>query len=294
MQSASYIQTILVFLFILSFLVFIHEWGHFIAAKKSGVKVEEFAIGLGRRLWSKKVGETEYRFNLVPFGGYVRMLGEEEGSDDPRSFGRAPLFKRIWITLNGIFMNLLFTVFAFTVLFAVGHMVTIQTTGDKIVPVPQEQAYSLGDSLVSAVKETWNVSALSLQKLSELPATILKDKKIPDSVSGPLGIAQVTHYVLPNGFWAILRFAAIISLSLGVMNLLPLPALDGGRFLFQIIELLCWPFGIKVNETIEQYIHGIGFLFLIVLLLLISGNDAWRLWQSSQHHSTQSVETEQS
>lgn len=277
----SYGQTAIVFLMVLSFLVFIHEWGHFIAAKKSGVKVEEFAIGLGAKIWSKQVGETLYRLNWLPFGGYVKMLGEEENAEDPRAFNKASLLKRMWITLNGIIVNLIFTILAFTLLFSIGKMVSVEVDGADFKPVPQTQSMSVGQSFLEAIDQTWIISKLSIQKLAELPQDIINKGKIPDSVSGPVGIAQVTHYVIPNGFWAILRFAAVISLSLGVMNLLPIPALDGGRFLFQLVELILKPFGVKLSDKIEQWVHGVGFLLLIGLILIISGNDVLKIWQQS-------------
>ena len=108
--------SILVFLIIFSFLIVIHEFGHFYAAKKSGVKVLEFGLGLGKKLYGKQIGETEFTFNLVPFGGFVRMEGEEENSNDPRSFGKAKLWRRMMITLAGVFMNFVFAIFLYFII----------------------------------------------------------------------------------------------------------------------------------------------------------------------------------
>jgi regulator of sigma E protease len=278
--------------------VVIHEWGHFFAAKKSGVLVHEFGLGLGKKIWGKTYGETEFTINAIPFGGFVRMLGEEENSNDPRSFAQAALWKRMWITLNGIFMNLVFSITVFTVLFSIGsapiilseadfkvaqqHDLVVQTEdvdedGKAVfrlkeiqLPVHRAFAYSL--------TEHWRITNYVFIKLGEIPAEIRKNKKIPDTLSGPVGIAEATHKILPYGFKAILKLAALLSLSLAIMNILPIPALDGGRFLFQIIELILKPFNISMDAKFENQIHMIGFGILITLIVVITGNDIWRIF----------------
>ena len=100
---------------------------------------------------------------------------------------------------------------------------------------------------------------------------------MPDSLAGPVGIAQATHNLLPAGFTALLKLTALLSLSLGLMNLLPIPALDGGRFFFQLLELVLKPFQVKLSNNIENYAHMLGFGVLILLLVVITGNDIWRL-----------------
>ena len=112
--------SVLAFVLIFSTLIIVHEWGHYYAAIKSGVKVEEFGIGFGKKIWGYQKGETEFTLNAIPFGGFVRMLGEEESSEDPRSFEQAKLWKRMWITLNGVIMNWIFAVLALTILFVQG------------------------------------------------------------------------------------------------------------------------------------------------------------------------------
>lgn len=294
----NFIPSLIVFLLVFSVLVVIHEWGHFFAAKKSGVYVEEFGLGLGKKLFGKKIGETEFTLNAIPFGGFVKMLGEEESSADPRSFNRADLWKRMWITLNGIFMNLIFSIVVFTALFSVGSAPIIlseadfkvaeqhgfvESTGEtdeegksifklKEIQLPVHQAF--GYSLT----EHWRITKYIFVKLGEVPAEIRKNKKIPDTLSGPVGIAEATHKILPYGFKAILKLAALLSLSLAIMNILPIPALDGGRFLFQIIELILSPFKIKMDANLENQIHMIGFGILITLIIIITGNDIWRLF----------------
>lgn len=288
----------IVFLLVFSLLIIVHEWGHFFAARKSGVKVEEFGLGLGKKLWGKKYGETEFTLNAVPFGGFVRMLGEEESSDDPRSFEQAKLWKRMWITLNGIFMNLIFTVLALFVAFSVGSNPILlseadlkhyQTQGFVVLSEPDADGKQIIESIhkikkplpeafLFSISETARISQFIFQKVAEIPSEIMKNKKVPDSLAGPVGIAQATHKILPGGIMAILKLAALLSLSLGLMNLLPIPALDGGRFFFQIIEMILSPFGVKMNPKIENYAHVGGFMFLIGLLLVITGNDLLRLF----------------
>lgn len=286
------------FLLVFSILVVIHEWGHFFAAKKSGVYVQEFGLGLGKKLFGKKIGETEFTLNAVPFGGFVKMLGEEESSDDPRSFSRAVLWKRMWITLNGIFMNLIFSIAVFTVLFSIGSAPIIlseadfkvaqqhglvESTGEldadgqtiftlKDIQLPVHQA--LGYSLT----EHWRITKYIFVKLGEVPTEIRTNKKIPDTLSGPIGIAEATHKILPYGFKAILKLAALLSLSLAIMNILPIPALDGGRFLFQVLELILTPFKISMDAKLENQIHMVGFGILITLIVIITGNDIWRIF----------------
>jgi len=114
------IFSILAFLLIFSTLIIVHEFGHYYAAIKSGVKVEEFGLGMGKKLFGYKRGETEFTLNLIPFGGFVRMLGEEDDSKDPRSFGQAKLWKRMVITLAGVFMNFVMAIAFLTILFTAG------------------------------------------------------------------------------------------------------------------------------------------------------------------------------
>lgn len=289
------IPSILVFLLVFSVLIWVHEWGHFFSAKMSGIKVEEFGMGLGKKIWGKKRGETEFTINAIPFGGFVKMLGEEEHSTDPRSFDQAPLLNRMWVTLNGIFMNVLFTILSFSIIFSIGappillSMQEVQVAAEKGIVVlseedGQQKILEIKDikkpfleAVPFSVSETWRISKTVLGKLKEIPGEIATQKKIPDSLSGPVGIAEATHKILPQGFIAILKLAALLSLSLAIMNLLPIPALDGGRFFFQIIELILLPFGIKIHQKIENIVHGIGYAFLLLLLFVITGNDILRI-----------------
>ncbi len=304
--------SILVFFVIFSILILIHEFGHYYAAIKSGVKVEEFGLGMGKKLYGKKYGETEFTFNAVPFGGFVRMLGEEETSKDPRSFGQAPLLNRMIITLAGVFMNFVLAIGLLTILFTIGTnpilvskqdidrahekgWIEFQNEAGNVLEKNQIEAEKEAGRTVSitytqkikkpfpqsvwfATTETVRISYAVLQKAAEIPVELIKERRIPEGLAGPIGIAEVTHRVIPLGFLALVKLTALLSISLGVMNLLPIPALDGGRFIFQLVELILKPFKTRPSETIENFVHLGGFVLLMGLLLLITWNDIYRIF----------------
>lgn len=306
------ILSIIAFIIIFSVLIIVHEFGHYYAAIKSGVKVEEFGLGMGKKLYGKQVGETEFTFNAVPFGGFVRMLGEEEENRHPRSFGEAKLLNRMIITLAGVFMNFILAIGLLTILFTVGTdpiLVSKQdfekayeagqvqfeladgqvVTRDEILAMEDPDAkvnivYTekikkpLPQALLFSVTETYRISIAVLQKAGEIPMELIQKQRIPEGLAGPVGIAEITHQVVPLGFLALLKLTALLSISLAVMNLLPIPALDGGRFLFQLVELCLKPFKIKPSQTIENYAHVGGFALLIGLLILITWNDIVRIF----------------
>lgn len=289
------IFSILVFIIIFSVLILVHEWGHYYAAVKSGVKVEEFGMGFGKRVWGFKRGETEFNLNLIPFGGFVRMLGEEEESDDPRSFEQAKLWKRMVITLAGVFMNWVFAVIALAALFAHGvnpilisqqdiqnalrdgYLIETEASTEEAPKYKfvQKIQMPIHEAIPFAFVETGRISRAVLQKVSEIPGEIIREKRFPEGLTGPIGIAEVTHKIMPYGFWELLKLTALLSISLAVMNLLPIPALDGGRFLLQIAELCLRH---KPNQKWEQALHMGGFFVLIGLLLAVTYNDIVRIF----------------
>lgn len=305
------ILSLIAFFILFSFLVIIHEFGHYYAAIKSGVKVEEFGLGMGKKLYGKKIGETEYTFNLIPFGGFVRMLGEEEAVNDPRSFDKADLSKRMIITLAGVFMNFVFAIGALSILFTIGtdpiliskqdyqnayetgilqiqkedgsiitkeEALALKDTEKIKVVVTEKTQFAYPQALAHSFTETYRISIAILQKVSEIPGEIINKHQLPDGLAGPVGIAEVTHKVLPQGFAALLKLAALLSISLGVMNLLPIPALDGGRFLFQVIELLCKPFKFRPPLKWEEYAHMGGFMLLMAFLVAVTWQDITRIF----------------
>lgn len=311
MEFLQYILSAFYFIVIFSGLIIIHEFGHFFAARWSGVKVLEFGVGMGKKIYGKQIGETEFTLNMIPFGGFVRMLGEEESSDDPNSYEQAALWKRMAITLAGVFLNFVFAIFSLTILFTVGSdpiiisnqeviearetgVITYQTEagvtipyeeaqarvkdGEKIKTVLQEVKKPLGEAFVFSLTESFRISKAIVDKFSEIPGELINKQKLPDGVSGPVGIAQATHHFAQKGFIYLFRLMALISLSLAVMNMLPIPALDGGRFLFQLVEMVLKPIGVKLNQTIENYVHFAGYMLLMAFLLFVTWNDIMRIF----------------
>ena len=274
------------FIIIFSIIVLVHEFGHFIIARLSGVKVLEFALGMGPRIYSykPKSDDVEYVLNAIPLGGYVRMLGEEEDTTDANSFEKASLWHRIAITIAGIVMNLLLTIAILTVLFTVGTRPFLINDDAKSMNYAMNRGwvtatsdgYTINEiklpihkSIPLAITETGRLSAEIVKKVGSIPSEIIQKRAVPEGLSGPVGIADITHKIRPMGFWALVKMTALLSLSLAVMNILPLPALDGGRLFFQLIELITG----KRSNTIEMYVHYAGFILLMLLFVIITAND---------------------
>jgi regulator of sigma E protease len=287
--------SIIVFLLVFSALILVHEAGHFFTARWSGVRVLEFGLGFGKKFWKKEKNGIEYSAGIVPFGGYVRMLGEQEESNAKDSFEKAKLWKRMAITLAGIFMNFVFAIVILCGLFTAGT--TPILISDKDVDTAVEQGLViLGEpneegnqkileildiqvpfpqSLVFAAQETWRISGAVIEKAAEIPVDLITKGTLPDGLAGPVGIAEATHRIIPAGIAAILKLTALLSISLAVMNLLPLPALDGGRFLFQIIELIVRR---KVPAKFEMWVHTVGFGLLMLLIIAVTWQDLVRIF----------------
>lgn len=467
--------SIVVFVFIFSLLILIHEWGHFTAARKSGVKVEEFGIGLPPRIWGKKVGETLYSINAIPFGGFVRMLGEDgsdKASKSKRSFFNQTLDKQAFIVSAGVIMNLLLAWVLLTggfifgmepliattddfldairedvvhvevgvaaederiyvprlvftdqgeglwssyvgsddVLLMAGNTVILQATDLEEVLLESEtidlQIYNpdsgirteydlpgldgfvgfnevgvvvtsvedgspadnfgleLGDQLLEmndkainsandvvdftaknegaitytimrdaeilefdiyprddgrvgivisdlfrdygeatedlyfytdgvehkllgiemqqfgwkapivAFQEMWRLGKLTAITFVEVLGRFLIGGGVPDGVAGPVGIAELTALSVQEGFGSVVRLVALLSLSLGVLNILPLPALDGGRLFFIIVQAIT---GKKPSPRIEHLVHTAGLFLLLAFITYITFNDVLNL-----------------
>ncbi|MDP7247555.1 MAG: M50 family metallopeptidase [Candidatus Peribacteraceae bacterium] len=365
--------SVVAFLLLLTVLILIHEWGHFTAARLSGVTVEEFGLGLpprARKLWKSK--GTVFSLNWIPFGGFVRLKGENAITNKERtskgSFGSVAIWKRVVILSAGVFMNLLLAIVILTIGFSVGKWIPTYTTleamelsaqkgiidlelgvfvsdvisGDSAakVGVPKESILSAVDgvpvtvpndvvsaqegkrvvtytiksgegfetekdftirlkdgkagivltpfpikldapkhdifmALGLAFRETWVVSILTVKGIGTLMKSLVQSGKVPEGIAGIVGIAQLTHASVQEGFMMYLRLVALLSLSLAVLNILPFPALDGGRLVFVIAELI----GRKpVNRKFELATNTVGFLFLIFLLLFITYYDVVRLF----------------
>lgn len=314
------------------FLITIHELGHFIGAKLSGIKVNEFSIGMGPAIFKNQSGETLYSLRLLPIGGYVMMEGEEESSDDPRAYENSAAWKRFLTIFAGPFMNFLF---AFIVFFAISTIQGTPTTiiGDVQISSPAADAGILaGDQIIeingnnvdefSDVRKYINedsdnyIIKVSRDGLEEeiritpeiendgskkigvypkLEKNIIKSltygvsntfqmtKMVWDSLmglftglfgindlSGPVGIISQVGEFVKMGFVVYLNLAALISINLGLFNLLPIPALDGSKLLFILFEMI---FRKPVNKKFEQRITIAGFAVLLGLMIFVTIKD---------------------
>lgn len=233
-------------IFLLGFLIFIHEGGHFLVAKLCKVKVNEFAIGFGPVIWKKQTKETKYAIRLIPLGGFVSMEGEEEQSEEEGSFSKASIPKRIAIVAAGALVNIIFGLIVFFILILIVYKdfgLAFSATGDFLL--------TLGESVKMLFTGQVGV----------------------DDLSGPVGIsgvvAQTTNLI---NYTYIL---AVISVSLGVTNLLPIPALDGGKILILLIEAIRRK---PLKQETEIQIQLIGFSLIIALSLYVTYNDVLKFF----------------
>lgn len=337
--------SLLTFLIILSVLILVHELGHFWSAKRHGIKVEEFGFGYPPRIWGFKRGETIYSLNLLPFGGFVRMLGEDQAAGN-RSFFVQKKSVRTLVLLAGVTMNFLLGVVLFGAIYTklgipepVDYLVVTNVAGgspadaagikaeDKIIGFKDSQAFidfvnqnrgkeismqlagrsievvprqasdtpegqgALGVAITNidfvqyplwqrpfrgmalGVKEAFAWGREILNALGQTVARLIQGQK-PQDVAGPVGIYQISKSAGEQGLLAVFQFTGILSINLAILNLLPLPALDGGRLVFVIIETV---FRRRVKPKFEQTIHLIGMALLIGLMVLITINDVRRL-----------------
>lgn len=359
------ILTIVVFLIVLGVLVIVHELGHFIVAKKTGVKVEEFAIGFPPRIYSLKRGETEYSINAIPLGGYVKMLGELEHSTDKRAFENQKPVVRFWISIAGVMMNLILAWVLLSIGFAIGmspivsspdtipgkkltseiiiadvspnsaaekagikpgdiavsatssgqttsfsslsEMVDYNTshkdqavtyklkrdneTIEREAKLSNDKDAQLGVAIIEkaeirvpwyrapyvALHETVQIAKLTFNFLGAFFAKLFSQGQFAEGVGGPVAIYTYTGLALKAGIMVLLQFVALLSINLALINILPFPALDGGRLVFIILERF---FGKKVvKEKVENIIHTVGFALLIIFILAITYKDVTRLFR---------------
>lgn len=320
---------------ILTVLVFLHELGHFIAAKTSGVKVNKFAIGMGPAFWKKQKGETEYSVRIFPIGGFCSMEGEDEESDDARSFTKKSAPVRAKILVAGSFMNLLtaivimlgifiYTGMPTTVIGTVsdggmaelagikpgdkivavdGNRVrewkdfakflstsdtetvdikvlrngdemifttaTVERDGRKIIGITSKLTRNPFKASVYAVKSTADMGKFMYAVLGQLVSGEVSAKEL----SGPVGIAYVVNDSASMGLQYVFYIMALISLNLAIVNMLPLPALDGGRLLFLIIRAISRG---RLSESLEMKINLLGITLLFALMIYVTWNDIGR------------------
>ena len=232
---------------ILGFLVLIHETGHFLVARLCRVKVEEFSIGFGPILWKKETEKTKYMVRLIPLGGYVSMLGEEERSEEEGSFSKASIPKKIAIVAAGGLVNIIFALILYIII-----------------------ATILTGNMTRAITSTGNFVMVMVESIK----LIFTGGVTVNDFMGPIGISQVVAQT--NSLLDFFYIMALVSMSLGVTNLLPFPPLDGGKILIYIIELIRRK---PLKENFEVKLQLLGFLVLITLSVYVAFNDVGRLIQ---------------
>lgn len=339
------ILTIICTVLIFGIIITIHEFGHFIVAKLSKITVHEFSIGMGPKLFSKQKNETLYCLRALPIGGYVKMEGEDEVSNDSGSFSQKNVFVRICVVAAGAILNLLLgliillfininktslpsnTVSMFneeatsvksglklndTITSINGRRIFIandiifemvrdrdglidigvirdgkhqllknvefkksvieknQETIDVDFKVKAEKN-NIFNTIIYSLKETVSISKMVFSSLFDL----LTGRVPINQVSGPIGVASVVQKAISVSFESLLSIASILTINIGLFNLLPIPALDGGRLVFLFIEAIR---GKPIKPEHESYVHSIGFLLLIGLIILVTFQDIFKLF----------------
>src|SRR5207247_1783866 len=263
-------------------MIFGHELGHFLVAKRVGITVQAFALGFGPKLVGVTRGETLYAINLVPFGGYVKLAGEDlQEGGGPNTFRAKSVWQRMAVLAAGPMMNLLLALTLLAGLALVlgvpsgvtnriGQVLTDCFDAGHRVPCPAKQAgLQDGDGIV-AIKGRPGAGAL----LAALGALLVRPREGLGSVMGPIGAVQFLGETARGGGEIFLYTAAAMSVLIGVFNLLPIPALDGGRLFFLAVEAV-WRRPIDPRR--EGYIHMVGFVLLILLLLTLSVRDVSKI-----------------
>lgn len=353
--------TVIIFIIVLGVLVLVHEFGHFYAAKKAGIRVEEFGFGFPPRIFGVKKGETTYSVNWIPFGGFVKVYGEQgEGKGDPTSFASKKAGQRAKVIVAGVVMNLLLA----AVLLGLGNFFGLRIgladqqleaqakdVRIQIIQIAENSpAQGVGLRILDEIKrlsfENRVVEPRNIEEIQEftneyagreIGLTILRsgeelnfsltpriapplgqgpigislaktgvvsypwyeaiwrgirdagvltvniaialglffknlfiDSRLIADVSGPIGIAFLTGQAASLGFNYLIQFVALLSINLAILNIIPFPALDGGRLLFIGIEKLK---GSPVSKKIEGLINAAGFAFLIALMIWITIRD---------------------
>ncbi len=337
-----------------SVLIFVHELGHFVTAKLSGIQVNEFSMFMGPALWKKQIGETLYAIRLIPVGGYCAMEGEDEDTDNPRSFQKAAWWKRIIVLVAGSAMNFLVGLLIYACLFlpaetlvqpAIASFEDCCTfsdalqVGDVIKELDGEKIYTNGDisTLISLnptgvhdlvierdgellefndynmahthtteegtyrhygfgfgiaytptfgqkLAYVWNTCLDNIRMVRLSLGMLLTGQAGLQDMTGPVGIVSQMSQIAEESettqmaFLNLLSVGAFIAINLAVMNLLPIPALDGGRV---VALLLTTAFEKitrrKINPKFEGYLHGVGMVLLLGLMALIMFKDIFVL-----------------
>ena len=244
-------------IFLLGFLILIHEGGHCIVAKLCKVKVNEFAIGFGKAIWQKQGKETRYSIRLIPLGGFCSMEGETEESEEKGSFSKASVWKRMAIVVAGAAVNILFGILVYFIL--------VSTVGIQFVDPARDTFFN---RIYYGAKGTGEFIVTIFDSIK----TLITGGIQADQMVGIVGISEVV--VQTNGIINYLHLLAVISVSLGVTNLLPIPALDGGKILILLIEVIRRK---PMKLETEAKIQLLGFSILMALTIFVTYNDILRI-----------------
>lgn len=366
-----YYISALLFIVVLLLLVVIHEFGHFIAAKWTGMRVDEFAFGFPPRVWSIQKGETTYAFNALPLGGYVSIWGENGDKDDiakthPRAFNNRPVWAKLITISAGVIMNVLLACVLF-IITSYGDIrvstddVTFRSRAENVHLVvmdahPESPAYKAGlvpgstitsltsrgsssaltsatsaivfiqrnidapitfgytsvsgaqeettitgvygiipdkkalgvsldtigtvtttlpEAITLGVYKTYDITVATLGGLADIVTSLGKGENVLEALSGPVGIARIVHDRSEYGVAAVLTLVAVLSINLAVLNALPLPALDGGRFIIILGEAVVRK---RVPHKALVILNSIGFILLLGLVLVVTFKDIFALF----------------
>lgn len=363
-------MSIIIFFIILAVLVLVHEFGHFISAKKLGVRVDEFGLGFPPKLISKKWGETIYSINAIPFGGFVKIFGENpddesiKGPDSSRSFVHKPKWVQVLILSSGVLMNIILAWVFFSISLMSGLTTGVSDISEKyvenkrviITSVLSESPAGLsgiraGEEIISVVKDKKSIRPETVEEiqtivkesqgtpleflvrdgLKERTLTVTPEKKVDSDIyaigismdmvgnvslpihtafiqgarltvglfvginthmygllagifkgsadfsgiAGPVGIAGLVGEARELGFAYLMSFTAFISLNLAALNLIPFPALDGGRIFFVLIEAVIRR---PIKPVIANTLNVVGFGLLLVFMIFITVKDVIKLF----------------
>ncbi len=317
-------------------LIFPHELGHFIVAKAVGVKVNEFAMGMGPALYKKQKGETLYAIRLIPIGGYCAMEGENEESEDNRAFNNKPVWAKISVLAAGSIMNIVIAILVLSIILGVTGNATTTIAkveknspayeagimkGDKILSIngsriedwnditglislndkdvninlkrgnkdisitafpkkSEDGRYIIGIipevkhnpiiAVENGVKATWSMTKTMFVALKQL----ITGQVSATELAGPVGMISLVSDTNKYGLWYLGYLTALISINLAIVNMLPFPALDGGRIVFVFIRKVT---GKMISDDLEGKIHMAGIILLFGLMIFATWNDITRL-----------------